>query len=73
MSDTNRDVQLQKMTRGLKFRIQEVEGLYYMCSENEGAHAKLIRVFVFAYAKIWVSQGEARMYFGCATLSFFSC
>ena len=25
------------MTRGLKFRIQEVEGLYYLCSENKGA------------------------------------
>ena len=25
------------MARGLKFRIQEVEGLYYLCSENKGA------------------------------------
>ena len=25
------------MTRGLKFCIQEVEGLYYLCSENKGA------------------------------------
>ena len=33
----NRAVQPQKMTRGLKFRIQEVEGLYYPCSENKGA------------------------------------
>ena len=23
--------------RGLKFRIKEVEGLYYLCSENKGA------------------------------------
>ena len=31
-------VQLQKMaTRGLKFRIQKAEGLYYLCSENKGA------------------------------------
>ena len=36
-SDTNRAVQLQKMTRGLKFRILEVGGLYYLCSENKGA------------------------------------
>ena len=36
-SDTNRAVQLQKMARGLKFRIYEVEGLYYPCSENKGA------------------------------------
>ena len=36
-SDTNRAVQKQKMARGLKFRIYEVEGLYYLCSENKGA------------------------------------
>ena len=36
-SDTNQAVQLQKMARGLKFRIQKVEGLYYLCSENKGA------------------------------------
>ena len=36
-SDTNRAVQLQKMARGLKFRIQEVKGLYYPCSENKDA------------------------------------
>ena len=27
----------QKMARGLKFRIKEVEGLYYSCIENKGA------------------------------------
>ena len=26
-----------KMARGLKFRIQEVEGLCYQCSESKGA------------------------------------
>ena len=36
-SDTNRAVQLQKVARSLKFRIKEVEGLYYPCSENKGA------------------------------------
>ena len=36
-SDTNQAVQLQKMVRGLNFRIYEVEGLYYPCSENKGA------------------------------------
>ena len=36
-SDTNQAVQLQKMARGLKSRIYEVEGLYYPCSENKGA------------------------------------
>ena len=28
-------VQPQKIVRGLKFRIKEVEGLYYLCSENK--------------------------------------
>ena len=37
MSDTNRAVQLLKMARGLKFRIQKEEGLCYPCSENKGA------------------------------------
>ena len=36
-SDTNQAVQLQKMIRGLKFRIWKVEGLYYLCNENKGA------------------------------------
>ena len=36
-SNTNRAVQPQKMARGLKFRIYEVEGLYYLFSENKGA------------------------------------
>ena len=36
-SDTNQAVQLQKMARGLKYWIQEAEGLYYPCSENKGA------------------------------------
>ena len=36
-SDTNRAVHSQKMARDLTFRIYEVEGLYYPCSENKGA------------------------------------
>ena len=36
-SDTNQAVQPQKMARGLKFGIKEVEGLYYLCSEDKGA------------------------------------
>ena len=36
-SETNQAVQLQKIARGLKFRIKVVEGLYYPCSENKGA------------------------------------
>ena len=36
-SDTNQAVQPLKMSRGMKFRIQVVEGLNYPCSENKGA------------------------------------
>ena len=36
MSDTNQAVLSLNMARGLKFRIQKVEGLYYPCSENKG-------------------------------------
>ena len=36
-SETNQAVQLQKMVRGLKFRIKKVEGLYYPYSDNKGA------------------------------------
>ena len=36
-SDTNQVVQSQKQTRSLKFCIEEVEGVYYPCSENKGA------------------------------------
>ena len=36
-SDTNRAVQPQNMARGLKFGFQEVDELYYLCSENRGA------------------------------------
>ena len=36
-SDTNQAVQLQKMARGLKFRIKVGERLYYPCGENKGA------------------------------------
>ena len=33
----NKDVQQQKMARGLKFLSYEVEGLYYLCTRNKGA------------------------------------
>ena len=36
-SDTNRAVQPREKARDLKFRILEEEGLYYLCSENNGA------------------------------------
>ena len=38
MYDTNRAVQSQEMARGLKFwTYDEVEGLYYLRSENKGS------------------------------------
>ena len=50
------------MTRGLKYQIEEEEGLYYPCSENKGADsAKLICVFVLAYAKIRFSHDIAHL------------
>ena len=52
-SDKNRAVQLQKMTRGLKFRIWRVEGLYYLISENKGADQ------LHGYAKCWFSHDAA--------------
>ena len=36
-SDTNRTEQPQKMDRGLKFWIKEVEELHYICGENKCA------------------------------------
>ena len=65
-SNTNKAVQLQKMARVLKFRVEKVEGSYYLCSENKGADqfavaAKLICVFVFAYAKRWFSYDAAHI------------
>ena len=49
------------MARGLKIWIEEVEELYYPCSENKGTdqlfcYAKPICVVVFAYVKIWFSH-----------------
>ena len=37
VSNLVRHKQSQKVVRGLKFQIYEVEGLYYLCSENKGA------------------------------------
>ena len=36
-SDTNLAAQALKMARSMKFRIQEVEGLCYPCSEKQGS------------------------------------
>ena len=49
-------VQPQKMARGLKFWIEEVEGLCYLCSKTKAliscaVTVQLICTFVFAFAK----------------------
>ena len=36
-SNTNRAVQPQNTTRGLKFWLKEEEGVYYLCSKHKGA------------------------------------
>ena len=55
-SNTNRAVQPQKMARGLKFRILEVVGSYYLSIEKKALISCAITVqpicaFFFAYAK----------------------
>ena len=53
--DTNWAVQPQKMARGLKFQINEVEGFYYLCEKKAliscADNKQLICAFVFQYAK----------------------
>ena len=36
-SDTNQALQSHRMAKGSKFRIYELEGLYYLCSKSKGA------------------------------------
>ena len=65
-SDTNRAAQPQKIAKALKFRVKEVEELYNPCCGNKGAdqlrgYAKLICVFVFAYAKSRFSYDAAHI------------
>ena len=66
-SDTNQVVQLQKMARGFKFRIYKEEGLFHLYVAKTKAlisfavTAKLICVFVFAYATCWFSHDAAHI------------
>ena len=59
--------QSQKRARSLKFRLYVEEELFYPSSENKGADqqlrgtAKLICVFVFAYADCWFSHEAAQI------------
>ena len=49
-SDTNKAVQLQKMARCLKFRIKEVEGLNYPCSEADlRLRFRICKMLVFSW------------------------
>ena len=71
-SDTNRAVQPQKMARGFGFR------KYWDCSIRVAktkalisfaVTAKLICVFVFAYAKRWFSRDAAQFYISARCLT----
>ena len=71
-SDTNQAVQLQKMARGLKFRIYlGRRGIVLITIHvaktkaliSFAVSAKLICIFVFAYAKRWFSHDVAHLYF----------
>ena len=71
-SDTNRAVHPHIMARGLKFGIYEVEGLYYLCSENKSVATQLICAFLLEYAKSRFSHDIAQMILVlfCITLLF---
>ena len=63
-SDTNQAVQLQKMARGLKFFRKRDRTIYVAKTKaliSLAVTAKLICVFVFAYAKCWFSHDAAQM------------
>ena len=66
-SDINRVAPLLNMARGLKLWIYEVEGLYYLCSENKDAD-QLPRSWsaslFFAHAKIRFSHIAVNIWFG---------
>ena len=58
-SDTNRAVQPQRMARGLKFWIEEVEGLYCLYKVKKVLISCVVTAqlnFVFTYAKSWFSH-----------------
>ena len=80
---TNRAVQPQNMARGLKFRIKEEDGLYYLCSENKCADQLCdyrtadLRLF-FAYASRFshdaapLKIGQLVWYDSCFCLGYVS-
>ena len=76
-SDTNQAVQLQKMARGLKFRIKEVDGLYYLCNGSKSADQLRSnrtadqRLCFLAYAKSRFSHLDKAMKMFLRSFSFF--
>ena len=68
-SDSNQAVKIQKMARGLKFRIKKVEGLYYLCIENKGAdqlrgYREAHLRICFRICKMLYSHDAAHVYLG---------
>ena len=62
-SDTNRPVQLQKQARSLKFRINcTIRVAKTKALISFAVTAKLICIFVFAYADCWFSHQAAQLY-----------
>ena len=60
-SHANQVVQPQKMAKGLKFWIWEVERLYYLCSENKGA-------VLFSHMRKAVFLMTRLIFSGCTTV-----
>ena len=56
--DSNRPAQLQQLGRGLKFRIQKLEVLYYLGRENKDADqtARMRRLICAFVVRIWHKQ-----------------
>ena len=75
-SNTNRPVKAQKMARGWKFWIEQVEELYYPCSENKGADQlrgyreadlrlcfRICRLLVFSRGGSYIEKREEKKTF----------
>ena len=64
LGPTNQAVQPQKMTKGLKFQVKEVEDMYVAKSKaliSLGLTMQLICAFVSAYAKSRFSHDAAHL------------
>ena len=59
-SDTNQAVQPHKIARGSKFCMNEVEGLYYLCSENNGADQLRIYYKADLHLCLYAKTGYAK-------------